>query len=73
MSFLLRLCLGLVILAPALAHARSLLSIFRVQGDKLSGIGLISGWKCEADGDITINSILRTPMDPQCPWGPSFP
>lgn len=53
MSFLLRLCLGLVILAPALAHAQSSLDI-PSEGDKLSGIGLISGWKCEAEGDITI-------------------
>lgn len=53
MSFLLRLCLGLFLLAPALAHARSSLDI-PSEGDKLSGIGLISGWKCEAEGDITI-------------------
>ena len=53
MSFLLRLCLGLFLLAPALAHAQSSLDI-PSEGDKLSGIGLISGWKCEADGEITI-------------------
>ena len=53
MSFLLRLCLGLVILAPSLAHAQSSLDI-PSDGDALSGIGLISGWKCEADGEITI-------------------
>ena len=52
MSFLLRLCLGLFLVAPALAHAASL--DIPSEGDKLSGIGLISGWKCEADGDITI-------------------
>ena len=52
MSFLLRLCLGLFLLAPALAHATSL--DIPSEGDKLSGIGLISGWKCEADGEITI-------------------
>ena len=53
MSFLLRLCLGLVLLAPSLAHAQSSLDI-PSEEDKLSGIGLISGWKCEADGEITI-------------------
>ncbi len=53
MSFLLRLCLGLFLLAPSLAHAQSSLDI-PSEGDKLSGIGLISGWKCEADGEITI-------------------
>ena len=52
MSFLLRLCLGLVFLAPALAHA----SVLEIPGDggALSGIGVISGWKCDADGDITV-------------------
>ena len=52
MSFLLRLCLGFVILAPSLAHA----AVLEIPGDgaQLSGIGVISGWKCEADGDITV-------------------
>ena len=53
MSFLLRLCLGLFLLAPSLVHAQSSLDI-PSEGDKLSGIGLISGWKCEAEGEITI-------------------
>ena len=53
MSFLLRLCLGLALLAPSLAHAQFSLDI-PSDGDALSGIGLISGWKCEADGEITI-------------------
>ena len=52
MSFLLRLCLGLFLLAPSLAHA----AVLEIPGDgaQLSGIGVISGWKCEADGDITV-------------------
>ena len=52
MSFWLRLCLGLFLLAPSLAHAAS----FDVpsNGGKLSGIGIIHGWKCEAEGDITV-------------------
>ena len=53
MSFLLRLCLGLVLLAPSLAHAQSFLET-PSNGDKLSGIGVIRGWKCEAKGDITV-------------------
>ena len=52
MSLWLRLCLGLAILAPSLAHAANL--DIPSNGDKLSGIGLISGWKCEANGEITI-------------------
>ena len=52
MSFLLRLCLGLIVLLPSLAHAATL----EIPGDgtSVSGIGVISGWKCEAEGDITI-------------------
>ena len=49
MYSLLRLYLGLVFLAPALAHAQSALDI-PGDGDTLSGIGVISGWKCEAQG-----------------------
>ena len=51
MSFFLRL-FGFVVLLPSLAHAATL----GIPGDgtKLSGIGVISGWKCEAEGDLTI-------------------
>ena len=51
MSFLLRLCLGLVVLVPSLVHAATLEN----PGDDLSysGIGVISGWKCEANGSLT--------------------
>ena len=52
MSFLLRLCLGLFLLAPSLVHAEFLET--PGDGDKLSGLGFIRGWKCEAAGDITI-------------------
>ena len=52
MSFLLCLCLGLLVLAPSLAHS-AVLGI-PGNGTKLSGIGVISGWKCEAEGDLTI-------------------
>ena len=55
MSFLLRLCLGLVVLVPSLAHAQ-LTGALEIPGNgtTVSGIGVISGWKCEAEGDITI-------------------
>ena len=55
MFFLLRLCLGLVVLVPSLAHAQ-LTSALGIpgHGTTVSGIGVISGWKCEAEGDITI-------------------
>ena len=51
MSFFLRL-FGFVVLLPSLAHAATL----EIPGDgtSVSGIGVISGWKCEAEGDITI-------------------
>ena len=51
MSFFLRL-LGFVVLLPSLAHAATL----EIPGDgtSVSGIGVISGWKCEVEGDITI-------------------
>ncbi len=50
-SFLLRLCLGLTVLLPSLAHAGSL----EIPGNEttVSGVGVIAGWKCEA-GNITI-------------------
>ena len=56
MFFLLRFCLGLVLLSPAVVSAQ-LTSALGVpgNGDTLSGIGVISGWKCEAEGDITIS------------------
>ena len=51
MRLLLRLC-GLVVLTPALVHA----AVLEIPGNgaKLSGIGVISGWKCEASGTITV-------------------
>ena len=51
MSFLLRL-LGFMVLLPSLAHAASL--GIPGNGAKLSGVSVISGWKCEAEGDLTI-------------------
>ena len=50
MSFVLRL-FGLVVLLPSLAHAATL--EIPGSGVTVSGVGVISGWKCEA-GDITI-------------------
>ena len=55
MSFLLRLCLGLMVLVPSLAHAQPTGSLeIPGNGVTVSGVGVISGWKCEAEGDITI-------------------
>ena len=48
-SFLLCLYLGLVVLAPSLAHAAALEN--PSGGLFYSGIGVISGWKCEANGE----------------------
>ncbi len=54
-SLLLRLCLGLTVLAPSLAHAQ-LTGVLGIPGNgtTVSGIGVISGWKCKAEGDLTI-------------------
>ena len=51
MSFLLRL-FGFVVLLPSLAHAATL--GVPGNGAKLSGVSVISGWKCEVKGDLTI-------------------
>ena len=53
---LVRLCIALGLLAPALAYAQ-LTGVLEIPGNgvTLSGIGVISGWKCEAEGDITIS------------------
>ena len=55
MSFLFRLCLGLTVLVPSLAHAQ-LTGALEIPGNgtTVSGVGMIAGWKCEAAGDITI-------------------
>ena len=66
MLFWLRLCLGLVILAPSLAVAQAQKIEGRLeipsQGDTLSGIGVISGWKCEAEGEITVRVDDENPL-----------
>ncbi len=51
MSFFLRL-FGFVVLLPSLVHAATL--EIPGNGAKLSGVSVISGWKCEAEGDLTI-------------------
>ena len=51
-AFLLRICLGLTVLVPSLAHAAVLGN--PKDGASYSGIGVISGWKCEAEGALTI-------------------
>ena len=49
---LLHLGLGLVILTPALVHAATLEN--PSGGLFYSGVGVISGWKCEANGELTV-------------------
>ena len=61
MSALLSFCLGLVLLAPSLTHAQSALDI-PGNRDTLSGIGVISGWKCAAQGNITISLDAGDPI-----------
>ena len=52
MSVLLRLCFSLLILAPALIHAATLEN--PRNGSFYSGLGVISGWKCEANRPLTV-------------------
>ena len=52
MSILLRLCFSLVLLTPALVHAATLEN--PANGSFYSGIGVISGWKCTANGPLTV-------------------
>ena len=52
MTVVLRLCLGLLLLTPALSQAATL--EIPGPGANLSGIGVISGWKCEVTGTITV-------------------
>ena len=61
MYVLLALCLGLVLLTPSLTYAQSALDI-PGNGDTLSGIGVISGWKCQAEGNITIRLDAGDPI-----------
>ncbi len=53
MSFLHCISTTLIVLVPALVHAQSALGV-PSDGTKLSGVGVISGWKCDAEGDITV-------------------
>ena len=48
----LRLCLVFILLAPSLTAAATL--DIPGNGTTLSGLGVISGWKCDAKGNLTI-------------------
>lgn len=52
MSLLRHWCLVLCILVPSLSDAATLGN--PGNGGSYSGIGVISGWKCQAEGDLTI-------------------
>ena len=60
MSILLRLCLSLVLLAPALVHAATLEN--PRNGSFYSGIGVISVWKCTANGPLTVRFNEGNPI-----------
>ena len=60
MFSLLRTCLSLVLLTPALAAAAAL--DVPSPGDNLSGLGIIHGWKCTAEGNITVAFNGGTPI-----------
>ena len=47
-----------MVLVPALAHAQPTSSLdIPGHGTTLSGIGVISGWKCQATGAITVELL----------------
>ena len=61
MFFLLRFCLGFLALIPSLVHATAL--DIPGAGSNLSGIGVISGWKCEATAiTVVIDDGAPIPM-----------
>ena len=60
MSIVLHLFVSVVLLAPALTHAASL--DVPSNGDRLSGIGILHGWKCTAEGEITVAFNDGTPI-----------
>ena len=67
MSFVFRLCLlgvwtSLMVLVGALAHAQSGVLEIPSNTAKLSGIGAISGWKCVANGRLTISFNAGDPI-----------
>ena len=65
MSALLRLCLVFCVVAPALASAAVLEN--PSGGNFYSGVGVVSGWKCDADGALTVRfyDVAMTPV-----WDP---
>ncbi len=52
MSLFMRLCFSLALLAPSLVHAATLEN--PGNGSFYSGIGVVSGWKCWANGPLTV-------------------
>ncbi len=69
-SYLLWLCLGIVVLTPSLAQAAALGN----PGNGLfySGVGVISGWKCAANGPLTVR-FFTTDGDPHPDWMEPIP
>ena len=62
MSSLLRLCMTLCVVAPALAYSTVLEN--PSNGLAYSGIGVVSGWKCESAGPLTVrfHDAAMTPL-----------
>ena len=65
MSSLLRFCLTFCVLAPALGQAAVLEN--PSGGNFYSGVGVVSGWKCDAEGALTVRfyDAAMTPV-----WDP---
>ena len=60
MALLQRLCVSLVLLVPALAQAAFLGN--PGNGLSYSGIGVVSGWKCTANGPLTVRFDGGNPL-----------
>ena len=71
MSFLFRLCLGLTVLVPSLAHAQ-LTGALEIPGNgtSVSGVGMIAGWKCEGRGGHHPHPQRRSPFSRDVWVGP---
>ena len=70
MSSLLRIGIVFVLLAPSLAHAAALGN--PGSGLFYSGVGVISGWKCAANGPLTVR-FFTADGDPHPDWMDSIP
>lgn len=70
MSSLLLLCIVPLLLVPALTHSAVLGN--PGNGSFYSGVGVISGWKCAANGPLTVR-FFTTAGDPHPDWMDPIP